>query len=116
VASWRTQRRGGGQRRVGAGRTVALASAACLHLIVPAEAEAGGEPASLRARSGGVLAGAAARRWAAAGGVWTDCIISICIDCSGGGKAVVCERKRWICSGPHCRHPHPLVLELATSY
>jgi hypothetical protein len=28
VASWRTQRRGGGQRRVGAGRTVALASAA----------------------------------------------------------------------------------------
>jgi hypothetical protein len=29
-------------------------------------------------------------------------------DCTGGGKAVVCERKRWICSGPHCRHPHPV--------
>jgi hypothetical protein len=42
-----------------------------------AEAEAGGGPAALRGRSSGVLADAAARRWAAAGGGWTDCSVSI---------------------------------------
>ena len=45
-----------------------------------AEAEAAGGPAGLRARSSDFLAGAAARRWAAAGGGRREgSISSICI-------------------------------------